>query len=553
MACNWRIRHKLMLGMGLVMAIMGLLLAGTLKGLASYRATMRTIDSKLVELSEADVLRAAIKVLGVPSASLATQASELRVKTGLAKEALKSYQEKLQESMSSRDPNTGYQEVEQVKALEQRFQNLEKALEETSPRIVSPGESGPGLLGEGAAVSKAIDELLATSNDLHNMIYTDLHDRIKLSKTDYKISFAIVMSTTVLAVLMMAGLLRFFYRAVAHPIRDLEQGVGRVAKGDFDHRIEIHSGDEIEDLAEAFNDMTNRLRDMYRDLAQQVNERSRQLIRSERLAGVGFLAAGVAHEINNPLASIAFCSEALERRLADMFAARRTGPAAPGLDGQEQEIVSKYLKMIQEEAFRCKTITQKLLEFSRGGERRREPTDVGDLIQVVLDMVQHLPSYKGKEVVFQAGEKLIAWINGQEIQQVLLNLVVNALESMDDGGQLQISQRQRDGMAELVFKDTGCGMTGEVLENIFEPFFTRSRTGKGTGLGLSISHRIVSQHGGDIEAASAGPNQGSTFTVRLPLEAPANQQESSTDSTDNLDPKTEFLKLTKAQRGRKAA
>jgi len=88
---------------------------------------------------------------------------------------------------------------------------------------------------------------------------------------------------------------------------------------------------------------------------------------------------------------------------------------------------------------------------------------------------------------------------------------------MDDGGTLTIRLRQRDGMAEMVFQDSGCGMTAEVLENIFEPFFTRSRTGKGTGLGLSISHRIISQHRGEIEAVSPGPNQGSTFTVRLPV------------------------------------
>src|SRR5262249_61523502 len=92
-------------------------------------------------------------------------------------------------------------------------------------------------------------------------------------------------------------------------------------------------------------------------------------------------------------------------------------------------------------------------------------------------------------------------------------------------GTLTIDLRQKDGMAEVVFKDTGCGMTAEVLENIFEPFFTRSRTGKGTGLGLTISHRIITGHGGEIEATSAGPEPGSTFRVRLPLQAPAEEQE----------------------------
>jgi signal transduction histidine kinase len=109
-------------------------------------------------------------------------------------------------------------------------------------------------------------------------------------------------------------------------------------------------------------------------------------------------------------------------------------------------------------------------------------------------------------------------VNAEEIKSVVLNLVVNALDSMDENGVLTIRLREQDGMAQLVFEDTGCGMDAETLENIFEPFFTKSRTGKGTGLGLSISHRVVSQHGGEIEAVSPGPNQGSTFTVRLPKE-----------------------------------
>jgi signal transduction histidine kinase len=303
------------------------------------------------------------------------------------------------------------------------------------------------------------------------------------------------------------------------PIRDLEMGVGRVARGDFRHRIDLHSGDEMEDLANAFNDMLERLRELYDDLARQVNERSRQLVRSERLASVGFLAAGVAHEINNPLASIAFCSEALEARLNELMRQlRNTGRAS-----EEHDIFSKYLKMIQEESFRCKSITERLLEFSRTGERRRDATDLRDLVQAVLDVTSHLPNHKGKHITFEVpperlGGRITAWVNGEEIKSVILNLVVNGLESMDEGGRLTIRLCQRDGLAELRFTDTGCGMTQEVLENIFEPFFTRSRSGKGTGLGLTISHLIISQHGGEIEANSPGVGQGSTFIVRLPIQ-----------------------------------
>jgi two-component system, NtrC family, sensor kinase len=164
--------------------------------------------------------------------------------------------------------------------------------------------------------------------------------------------------------------------------------------------------------------------------------------------------------------------------------------------------------------------------------------------------VQHLQNCKGKRVDFRPLGPILAWANAQEIKQVFLNLVINALESMEEGGTLSITHSQRDGQTELVFKDTGCGMTPDVLENIFEPFYTRSRTGKGTGLGLSISHRIISQHGGDIEAASDGPNQGSTFTLRLPIQAPANPTE---PGQEIHDPVEEFLKLSSAQRSSRAA
>jgi len=239
------------------------------------------------------------------------------------------------------------------------------------------------------------------------------------------------------------------------------------------------------------------------------------LVRSERLAGVGFLAAGVAHEINNPLASIAFCSEALERRLTTVLAeAQRRG----GVPADDAQVVIKYLHMMQEEAFRCKKITQRLLEFSRGGEKRREATDLNELIQSVIDVVQHLQNCKGKQLVYEPPGRLVAWVNADEVKQVVLNLVVNALDSMDEGGTLTITLRpaQRYG---------GVGLRGHRLrherggagEHLRAVLHAQSDR-QGTGLGLSISHRIINQHHGEIEAVSPGPNEGSTFTVRLPLQ-----------------------------------
>jgi signal transduction histidine kinase len=332
-----------------------------------------------------------------------------------------------------------------------------------------------------------------------------------VKKTAWSVGFFFVW-----AVVLLLTMLFYFRTWLFGPIRELQAGVQRVHGGNFNQPISIVSGDELQELGDEFNAMVKRLHEVYADLARQVTERSRQLVRSERMVSVGFLAAGVAHEINNPLASILFCSEALERRLQEVLGA--VAATTRGAPVAETEVLARYLKMIQQEALRCKEITTKLLDFSRTGDRRKEPADIGGLIRGVLEVAKHLPASRGKAVTFEPTGYVVAPVNAQDLKSVILNLVVNALDSMDDGGRLAISLSTNGGYAEMVFADTGCGMPADVLQNIFEPFYTKSRTGKGTGLGLFISHQIVDQHGGTITASSTGPGTGSTFTVRIPLQ-----------------------------------
>jgi two-component system NtrC family sensor kinase len=576
-ASRWRIRHKLMLGLGLVVATMVLLLGGTIFGVWSYYLDMKSLREWTAQLHQAEECRAAIsdikplieKQMGQKKESLLPAQSERRPagrgehetldqgvqapllpeEKGLdrkekppetpeeaidqASKKLADYEANLLDANNRERPPSTQESLDLIRILRADLEKLNhqwnsRAASRTKPDPLSvemaPNRDDQKIDDEQwKKWADALAKIARDSRDLCAYVDRDIHRRIDDSRRNYQITFWIAFPASIVGLLLICGLLGSFYSWVFHPIRDLEAGVIRVAKGDLSHRIEVHSGDEMEDLGAAFNDMMQRLQDLYSDLARQVNERSRQLIRSERLASVGFLAAGVAHEINNPLASIAFCSEALEARLNDLLRHLR----ASGKFDEEYEIFSKYLKMIQEEAFRCKNITERLLAFSRPGERRREKTDLRELVQLVLDVTQHLPNHRGKEIQFEmSAERLAAegtitaWVNSEEIKSVVLNLVVNALDSMDEGGKLTIRLGQRGDMAELQFTDTGCGMTQEVLENIFEPFYTRSRTGKGTGLGLTISHRIITQHGGEIEASSPGPNRGSTFIVRLPINAP---------------------------------
>jgi two-component system, NtrC family, sensor kinase len=538
-ARRWRIRHKLMLALATAVAILATLLAGTVKGLWSYHLTTKSIESKLQELDKAENLKTAVEQLLLPGGIEASGPDvcedKIRKLEGPIAEvhtALERFKIQFNSTVDRHltPLGDGAHILGQVEALNGKLESFRQ--------LIRPPDGGPSATNSSELSELRLEplrtqarKLMGDAGDLRQAVRDELAFLLNRSRRNYQVSVCILIIPTVLGLVLMLSALRFFYAWIFNPVRDLQEGVRHVARGDFDQRIEVHSGDEMEELASAFNDMACRLRDLYRDMAHQINERSRQLVRSERLASVGFLAAGVAHEINNPLASIAFCSEALEARLGEILdALDRSGRGAKELD-----VFAKYLKMIQEEAFRCKNITERLLEFSRPGERKRERTDLAHLIQSVLDVTQHLQNSKGKEILFQAtpsplpplppGERgrgegaVFAWINAEEIKSVVLNLVVNALDSMDEGGRLAIVLGSRDGMAEIGFRDTGCGMTAEVLENIFEPFFTRNRSGKGTGLGLTITHRIISQHGGEIEAASPGPGQGSTFRVRLPIEA----------------------------------
>lgn len=357
-----------------------------------------------------------------------------------------------------------------------------------------------------------LDRLTTSAIALPDKLHSDFFLVLEASKRHYQSSRVMIWTVALAVLAMLCGLTKLVHRWLFTPIRLLHRGVRHVARGSFDYQIELQTGDEMQALAEAFNDMTTRLGATYADLEQQVSERSRQLVRSERLAGVGFLAAGVAHEINNPLASIAFCAEALEGRLEPVL--RATDPEGTG----DSRVVRDYMRMIQEEAFRCKRITEKLLDFSRCGEIQSQRTNLVDLIEGVVEMMRHMGKYRDKTIIFQPREAVIAFVDPQEIKQVILNLVVNALDSMDAGGTLRIDARVSAGRAELTFRDEGCGMAPEVLENIFEPFFTRRKAGKGTGLGLSISHRIINQHHGEIMAMSPGEGCGSTFLVRLPTQ-----------------------------------
>ena len=255
------------------------------------------------------------------------------------------------------------------------------------------------------------------------------------------------------------------------------------------------------------------LRRSYDELKQS----QRLLVRQEKLASLGRLAAGLAHELNNPLSSVAGFTEALQRRLAEARAGETSGLA----DFQE------YLGLIQEEVERAATIVRRLLDFARMREPTFESVDLERVVANAVSFVErtaHLANQRILVAPFPQGAVVHA--DGQMLQQVFLNLLTNALDAIEGMGEVRIEARIRragDGKSsgpawiDVVVSDSGSGIAPEHLGKVFDPFFTTKEVGKGTGLGLAICQSIVEQHRGTIEVASEGVGKGTTVAVSLPL------------------------------------
>lgn len=345
----------------------------------------------------------------------------------------------------------------------------------------------------------------------------------EVERARYRSWLAINSISAACAFIILGVAFSYFRIAVVQPFKILLAGSRSIASGRFEQQIELHSHDELAELASALNSMTRRFVEIRDNLNEKVQQQTREVVRSEQLASVGFLAAGVAHEINNPLASIAWSAEALEGRLHEILHVHCENPedntAEAQYDQKELDVLRKYLKRIQDEAFRCKGITERLLDFSRLSEsQRKQKTDVNESVSDMIALVQHLGQYRNKHIEYIGEEGLTAWVSPPELKQVVLNLLTNALDSVDDGGLVTVLLEHDETRFTLTVRDNGCGMTAEVLEHLFEPFFTRRRDGRGTGLGLSITYRIVQDHAGELVASSEGPGMGSKFVLTLPLE-----------------------------------
>jgi len=245
------------------------------------------------------------------------------------------------------------------------------------------------------------------------------------------------------------------------------------------------------------------LRDMTDKRLQEL-----QLLQTEKMSSIGLLAAGVAHEINNPLTSVAGYAEALLRRF-------RTEPELSG--DARLEIFPKYLDVIIRESYRCKSIIDCLLSFSRKSEGTIEKVDINQILQEVFELVRLKARYEKIEMKVDLASDLPP-VKGDPIglRQVFMNLLINAHQSIKGAGRVKISTKSDESGVIIRVKDSGCGIQKDHLEHIWDPFFTTKAVGEGLGLGLAVTYNIVKKHGGEIKVESQ-KGEGSIFTVRLPL------------------------------------
>lgn len=373
--------------------------------------------------------------------------------------------------------------------------------------VAALSSGGEGLARANESISRVMSELGRLSTEARLRI-----DHSAQAATDRRRQTLVAVATLgALALVTVTAVGWLQYRSVVVPLNRVAAGVHRLAQRDFAGRIEPVGDREFRDLTRDFNAMADELQSLYSELERRVALKSQELARSARLASVGYLAAGVAHEINNPLSLIAGYGERSLRQLDR------------GDVTIDSEPVRQALRIVCEEAFRCREITNRLLSLARPDSAPRRVLRLSEIVREVAAALGGLPAFKRSTLMLEISDAEPSVLaDAGEMKQVVLNLMINALEAVRQRGEearIAVSIAPADGCVRLVVADNGIGMSEEVLHQVFEPFYTRrpATSGTGAGLGLAITHAIVTEHGGRISAESDGPDRGARFVVELPV------------------------------------
>lgn len=349
--------------------------------------------------------------------------------------------------------------------------------------VITPIANEPDCEGAGCHLAPAAQRILGVLD-----VTVSLDDVDRTVASGRRVSAGLSLAGMAAISLLLVGL---FHRWVGRPVESLLAATGKIAAGDLDHRVPVERRDELGQLAESFNQMSARLA-----------EARHQVYQSNKLASVGRLAAGIAHEINNPLTGVLTYSSFLLKRAADAE-------------------TRQDLETIVHQTKRCRDIVRGLLDFARQVPPKKTRVDLNAVVERALDLVANQLSVQNIQVTRSLRPDLPSLsADATQLQQVVINLLVNAADAFEaDDRQIFIATDLKrvdgDEVAEIKVADNGVGIAPANLGKIFEPFFT-TKENRGTGLGLAVCWGIVSEHGGTIEVESR-VGRGTTFTVRLPL------------------------------------
>ncbi len=289
----------------------------------------------------------------------------------------------------------------------------------------------------------------------------------------------------------------FMSRRFTKPLERLSTAVRKIAKGNFDVNVDIKSTDEIGQLSSSFNDMADELRER----EQSLKSAQLALVQSEKMAAVGTLSAGLAHEVKNPLSAVLGYAQLSKRKL------------------EQPEVVRQHLDTIEAETKRCNEIIGNLMQFSRQEESEFTDIHLNEVVEKAVGIVDHQLGLKNVHVQTNlANDDPVILGNANQLQQVLMNLAINAQQAMEpEGGTVDIESYTDENQVYVSVSDTGPGIPDDVAAKIFEPFYTTKAAGQGTGLGLSVTYGIIRDHKGHIrvERSDAG---GARFVIQFPLD-----------------------------------
>jgi len=357
----------------------------------------------------------------------------------------------------------------------------------------------------------ANDPLLNLAGEVVGAIHVSVLERLYTSTRNRVILWFFAIATA--GFLLIIVVTDYMVRQITRPIGEIVAATRNLAAGRFDHEVKVDRQGEIALLAQSFNQMLRNLRQMKADLEEwgrtledKVQQRTEQLVamqnrvaQSEKLASIGMLAAGVAHEINNPLGGIlSLTALALE-------------------DLPPEEPCRQNLEEVVRQSERCREIVKGLLEFSRQQEAGSDLTDVRQVIDETLSLMTKQSLFFNVNVKKRYGEPVpMVPADHSQLQQVFMNIIMNSVQAMDAQGVLTVEvEAMEDSRVQIRISDTGCGIPDAYVDKVFDPFYTTKPEGEGTGLGLSIAYGIITRHNGTI-AVDSKVGEGTVFTIRLP-------------------------------------